>query len=1242
MKKILKNAYLLIILLVGLFSFNLNANAYVTKETENRKITATGDSYIKGTSTTTNQYWKNSKLSYYNIKIRTYKGSGDVNDSNNYTWDGNTIFWYHDEQFSPLYCLDSDLSSNHALFAERIVLSDPDGSKTHSYDIGLMYILTNGEKSKSNGKPYAATSIAIRSLTTVFNYLKNGQSVMYHTYYGMAYKWLSENEEARRNYQKIYEKFGGMLTLNELKKWEKYIFTDDDWNAAPVATQAKNLFVGALKEIADSLDDSGELKVEVNPATLVVNTEEKEDDKGTLVIKDVKYTFKLKNWTEKSKFKILSVKYDKEYQGALNPEVVKITANGSVVCDATSGSAKCDNYEYDFKTAPKGSDLTFEYTVRFSGYKTVKDGSGAVKLSCGEQPMKYNLEYGYYDPNIKGKYKDYVAVVWYGVEKRASGHQRFISIEKAKKTSEEDELIKGKIPGEISLIDSCDCTDLIKACKEEANKTHNLNGTACKELFAANCGECAELEVKCDVLHDQAACEKMAEVCDFSCNTVATTFECCDEANNELIVSEVDDHETTILGPGPDNSESNDIKVCFVTKVDNQCDANGQNCSNIEGIKDQKTNSYSLASMKGNKYCEVSCKEDYIMKMPTAKLVNAGRYFTFRAEIKGTKTCFTNTINREEYNKDVSEAQRELIAAYNNFKDWEKAKDTHKENIKGSRQVSTSPGNCHQGCNAKSQEFIVGSRTDSYTYQYFYIDSSVSEEEKTGVVRGHMGTHNGAKSRSSIFNTSNAGSTSSVACTPYDYTYNGIRYSGCSGGCNGYSCGTNYSMAEEWNTGKLSQWINEQYDSAKSRLLAAQEAYKGVIRAYNECSKWDSEIKYKPNVYYDYEEDYLNTFGLIGKMDETITKAASNSSWYCKNNVTSSGNWSEAKLNGKNYDSCSLSAGGNNYTAINYIYCDEKVCKITPEDVSDARYKKVTSDTEASYRPATLFYNVYPSGEIVINKADDNVALENKLPVSLGTRRGIYKYTVNIETLGEFYAQSGNDNLGRYVGKDTAVVDPKTLVYSCAYLVNILNTDGWVCDFDDQCDDDCISNCIGPNCEGYCDGVDCISECIGLGCIYNKDSGSSLLEKQVTLNNLFPNGTTSYNWDKSRNTKAQSTIEEIEELGNAIYDSKPILSVTIDGSTANAIKKYNDDAEKNNNGGYSNATVSCYALNGNAETACYSSFITDLLDGKYGKDIVNDSVAKDERVVGDNNTKYFTGWNRTVLSEKDMIGPSWK
>lgn len=1235
MKKILRNACLLIIGLSCLFGFNLNASAYVTKETENRKITATDGSYISGTSTTTNKTNTTNLLKYYNLMVREYKGSGDVNDANNYRWIDNYYYWYHDETYSPLYCLDSDLSSTNALYAERFLLSEGSG-KTYTYDIGLMHILTNGEQSKSNSKNYVATSIAIRSLTVLFNYVKNGSSKMYYAYYGMAYKFLSENSEAMRNYQKIYNKFGGMLTMDQLKAHEKLIFADEDWQNSPIVFKARDLFIGALKEMADSLDNSGEFKVEANPATLVVNTEEKKDDKGTLVIKDVKYTFKLKNWTEESKFKILSIKYDKDYRGALDPQVVKISVNGTDVCDATSGSTKCDDYEYDFKTATKGQDLTFEYTIRFSGYKTVNEGSGAATLSCGEQPMKYKLEYGYYDPNIKGKYKDYVSVIWYSQKVAVGQFQRFISIEKAKKTGEDDELIKGKIPGEISLIDNCDCTDLIKACKEEANKTHNLNGDACKELFAANCGECAELEVKCDVLHDQAACEKMAEVCDFSCNTTATTFECCDEANNELIVSEVDDHETTILGPGPDNHESNDIKVCFVTKVDNQCDANGQNCSNIEGIKDQKTNSYSLAEMKGNKYCEVSCKEDYVMKMPTAKLVNAGRYFTFKAEIKGTKTCFTNTINREQYNKDVSKAQRALINAYNVFKDWEKAKATNKENLKGSKQVSTSPGNCFQGCNARFQEFITGSKTDSYVYQYFYIDSSVSEEEKTGVVRGHMGTNNGVKSRSSVFNQWNAGSTSSVACTWNQY------YQQCLGGCTGYSCGTNYSMAEEWNVGKLSQWINEQYETAKSALHAAQEAYKAVIKAYNECSKWDTKIKYKPNVYYDYEEDYLNKFGLVGKMDETITKPASNSEWYCKNNVAASGNWTEAKLNGKNYDSCSLSAGGNNYTAINYIFCDEQICKITPEDVSDARYKKLMSDTEASYRPATLFYNVYPSGEIVINKADDNVALENKLPVSLATKRGIYKYTVNIETLGEFYAQVGNDNLGRYVGSGTAVVDPKTLVYSCAYLVNILKTDGWVCDFDDQCEDDCISNCIGPNCEGYCDGVDCISECIGLGCIYDKDSGSSLLEKQVTLNNLFPNGTTAYNWDKNKNPKAQSTIDEIEGQGNAIYDTKPILSVTIDGSTANAIKKYNDDAEKDNNGGYSNKTVSCYALGGHEEVACYSSFITELLEGKYGNDIVNDSVAKIERAVGDNNSTYFTLWNRTVLSERDMIGPSWK
>ena len=324
-----------------------------------------------------------------------------------------------------------------------------------------------------------------------------------------------------------------------------------------------------------------------------------------------------------------------------------------------------------------------------------------------------------------------------------------------------------------------------------------------------------------------------------------------------------------------------------------------------------------------------------------------------------------------------------------------------------------------------------------------------------------------------------------------------------------------------------------------------------------------------------------------------------------------------------------------------------KILLPDPEDVSDARYKKITSGLTANYRPATLFYNVYPTGEITTSKADDNVALENKLPVALNRERGIYKYTVNIENLGEFYDVEPTDNLGRYVGLGrTAVIDALDngiLHYNCSYLVNIQKTEGWVCDFDQDCTDDCIADCVGPNCDGdddSCDGVDCVADCIGVGCIYDSKAGSSLLEKTISLNKLFPNGTTAYNWDENGNEKAKSTVSSIEEKGNSVYDEQPILSITLTPSNARDIKAYNNSVI--DDGGYSNSTVTCQAIGGFDKVACFSSFIDDLLAGAYGNNIVNsESKIKDDSYRHGESSGYFELWSNGV-SEDNMIGPAWK
>ena len=127
------------------------------------------------------------------------------------------------------------------------------------------------------------------------------------------------------------------------------------------------------------------------------------------------------------------------------------------------------------------------------------------------------------------------------------------------------------------------------------------------------------------------------------------------------------------------------------------------------------------------------------------------------------------------------------------------------------------------------------------------------------------------------------------------------------------------------------------------------------------------------------------------------------------------------------------------------------------------------------------------------------------------------------------------------------------------------------------------------------------------------------------------------------NKKAQVTIDEIEDAGDTVYEEEPILSVTITPEARRQITAYNDSVE--GSGGYSNQTLVCYDLNDYQEVACYSTFITDLINGVYANDIVNNRsliMGNNYRTVNNNNFNYFTLWSGSGLSEDDMIGPSWK
>ena len=1270
MTKFFRNTSLFIITLMLIFGFSKNIEAATNdcftkygltdsnecRVTENRTIVVSGNgntyrplNYATDTRRTSvgtyNRYYQNHPTNFYrDIGINYYVNGSLVR---------NGVFTgYRDSNFSDIvmFCLDAQHEGYNPLWASRFLLDTNSSNGRKAFDVAIMDILINDDGSlptvptESTITDYWARLVAIRAVEYTFGYYYVGDSSehlgAFHSGLSLINTWLNEDSSRYDSLNAALKAVGG-----ELNSRDSFRINTSSYFSGEATSLAKEYYMNALDAAIEYLHNVNENPIDVDPDSILpvpTEVEVEEREEGDFVSKDVVHTIKVSGLANngQNSFVINGLKFvDNEVYTGLNAYISSIQIGNEEpisgrenVLQILNQDLLSGNYSYDFT-----EETEIKITVHFEGYETVNDGYSIEALKCGQAPIKYYID-GTSTSSEFGKYSDYVAVIWYNNQAES---QRYLSIEKAGDNSNESRWVSDY---ETYLIDACDCDDLIEACIASGD----YYSEECDELREADCGECAELEIMCHYgvtsSEHPDPCAEYGAVCEVECPTTVDNFNCCDASNN-LVVSPLDNWPVNIKGPTGDK-----IYACFVSQIDGQVQLQGTGigAETVSGAVDDVDNSYTLDQ---NRYCVVSCKEDYLMTMPTAKLVNAGRYFTFKASIDGTKTCYTNTIDRDLYEEDILAAQQRLVEALNAYKYWEAASNTKIEIQRGYC------GYCSGG---------------SYYDQYAYVDTKADYYNFRDVGNG---VGNITLSSQDVYETSDI----SNHCTGSQCCYSSKDCGGC---CySAYTGHTSYDVE-----GNLAGIIEQKFGSAKGELIKAQENYFNIIKEYNKCSEWTTELQYdkeNPHVYYDYEESYLDDLANgYGDMTEVISNK-NTSEWYCNSNVSSSGSENQAQLsssgnNGIDYSKCSLgTSSSQKYTTINYVYCDTDGCgrnkAESAQDVSDARYKKITSSVSANYVPSTLFYNIYPSGEITNTSADDNVAIENGLPVSLSTKRGIYKYTVNIDSLGEYYdtgsAFDGIDNgdSGRLIASDkddNSVINKDeygdfvdengTVQYACSYLVNmgITDEDTIVCDFDTLCTgDDCIADCIGPNCDYTCNGENCIADCIGAGCIYDSDAGTSLIERVVSLSNLFPNGTNSYNWNRDMNDKAAATIDEIEDAGNAIYNEEPILSVTITPSVARAIKQYNDDAEAY--GGYSNSTLSCYALDGYEEIACYSSFITGLLEGyvEYDGvnyinniDVINDRsliMGNNYRTIRDNNTEYFTTWSAGI-SEDDMIGPSWK
>ncbi len=1264
MKKFLKKFSLVIIAFVFLFVFINEVKAADCaglegcRMTKNRRILIAGGAGEGNAKPIRSISSATSEDRYRAVNIN-YKTLG-VNHYNTYAHEN--VFR---DNYSAMFCIDPQHEGYTHLIARRFLLNPGNDLKVNSFDMAVLSVVTNSGTgyivnplaSLAYEKEYFSRLLAVRTLILSYKYeTGTGASIEYakdfYAGFTVVDRWLKD-PDVLDAYLKLSQAL--IASGDTGLRWEKSYAAYSNYNftGAPVDL-AKTYYLRALKE-AYNFVKNGSGNSTVSHSIKAEDKEIEENSNGVLVKKDVVHTIKVKGIpkSDNSTFVInpLAFKDNKIYRG-LTAKITKIQIGDYVTQDEAAVQALLGKNVFDISGTANfdfQNETEIKITVHFEGYQSSTD-KNIQTLACSDASINYYIPITY-SGNMFGKYSKYVATVWQSQTYVMNGYQqkvqRYIGIED-KGGEVEVDTTEFTSENEIYLIEECDCPKLQKACEESRVKNKfgrwvkDINSPECQEFFNSNCGPCYDLETKCE-FGDENACEEKAKVCEPVCNaSFSGNANCCDSSDGTLIVTDSEDLSKDNIEYKIDAPD--DVMGCFVNSVDNQCNkgTDGNSCTDIKGAEDDNENSYNLYDSNKNKYCQVSCTESFAMKMPAAKLVNAGRYFTFKATIEDTLVCYTNTIDREQYNKDMIKKQEELLAAYTEYSKWKALDEASIQSRQDSKSASNScclssssyecgtaekPKTCHR-CNSRCH---ASDSTNTWTEYYVnatYDESYIaSYDEETGTVT--IGT----RSRSA------------------GYDEDGHRDGSCSSGC----CYAHCTNGSSGSNRTLANNIDRELANAKRELQEAQNGINDLADDFNSCSDWNKDIEYDTdNVSYDYQEDYLEKNSLTGEMKATVKKGDTKS-WYCNSSVDETGKeTNRAKLQGKNYDKCTIDNTKNyNEKNVDYLYCDTTGCKTKPVGVSTSRYKKYETKITVTYRPKTLFYNIYPSGEVIINGEDNPTATEitNGLPVSLKTQRGIYKYTVNVKNLGAFY-ENQNDSYGKYIGSDSAVVSKEGFVYACAYLVNIPTKEGWVCDFDDSCENDCISNCQGPGCsdsdKDFCDGVDCVSSCVGVGCIYDKDAGSSLLERVVSLNNLFPNGTDSYNWNADINTKALDTVLEIEEAGNTIYEEDPILSVTINPSMAKQIKEYNKQEE--NNGGYSNGTLDCYKLGNYEEAVCYSSFINDILDKKYGNDVVNDkSKIKDDKYrtrtdveinANSNKDTYFKGWQD--VSDNYMLGPSWK
>ncbi len=365
-----------------------------------------------------------------------------------------------------------------------------------------------------------------------------------------------------------------------------------------------------------------------------------------------------------------------------------------------------------------------------------------------------------------------------------------------------------------------------------------------------------------------------------------------------------------------------------------------------------------------NKYCTVSCSEDYKFSYSGIQDTDSGRYFRVSAKISGVKTCYTSPIDYEQFARDIKAAQEEILKYFNEYYEYEKAVGTGLTHTEG----------CVAGCDGGTYESYYigydgyGGNPVTYTDKKSF---AASYNEDTGEVSSLNETTGEAKVLKS------EGDKGETELNDEDETV----------------CKTHCKSGDK-KLADLKSEIEAGMKNADEKLKTAQQKYYETIQAIIACAGdntnvdtnfsfstlnfsdiknwgWKMLFPYDPTIQYSYDEKYDSSISAKDKlMIATPEYAGPEHTYY----ACSSGNCETLKTmdsNSTSYDS------GN---TVKFLYCElEKGCEKVefynfPVKELSVVSQKSTKNIE--YKTPDIFYAAFPTTNIVYSP--DGAVLEDE------------------------------------------------------------------------------------------------------------------------------------------------------------------------------------------------------------------------------------------------------------------------